>query len=259
MAETSFHLAVSREPTRGSRSTQSGGGGTDHVASHCAPLAMSCEYATIVVRASASGTIRPSSNTIVITATANPRRPHSADWTRSIRGQVATTIMVAQTNAGRNGRKTQKVATIIPAMNSTASVGRARSREIDVTITVSSPSDSWPRPGSQEGIKDRAPGNQTLVQRWSRSATMIMGRWSYCSPRGGEASLRGECTLSLAAENRNVRSADERRPSRARRALGHHLRRRRRHPAATAHPPDLGRHTPRPRLAGGGGRTGRPL
>ena len=55
-----------------------------------------------------------------------------------------------------------------------------------------------------------------------------MGRWSYCSPRGGEASLRGECTLSLAAENRNVRSADERRPSRARRALGHHPRRRRR-------------------------------
>src|SRR5438876_566525 len=134
MAETSFHLAMSREPTRGSRSTQSGGGGTDHVASHCAPLAISCECARIV-----------------------------------------------------------------------------------------------------------------------------MVRWSYFSPRGGEASLRGECTLSLAAENRNVRSADERRPSRARRALGHHPRRRRRHPAATAHPPDLGRHTPRPRLAGGGGRTGRPL
>src|SRR5262249_1872569 len=136
MAATSFHLVTRRWPISGSRPTQSGGGGTDQVASCCTPPAMSSEYEMIVVRAKVSGTSRPSSNTTVITATASPRRPHSTDCARTSSGHVATTIMIAQTTAGRNGRKIQKLATIMPPMNSTPSVTRARSRETYVSITV---------------------------------------------------------------------------------------------------------------------------
>ena len=97
--------------------------------------AMSSACTTIVPRASASGRIRPSSKTAVITATASRRRPPSADSTRSIRGQVATTIIPAQTAASRNGCRTRKLATISPAMKSTASVARAGSREAGASVT----------------------------------------------------------------------------------------------------------------------------
>src|SRR5215510_9243594 len=108
MAAKSLHLAASRGPSSGTRSSQSGGCGTDQEASDWIQPAMSDEWSTIVESASVSGTSKPSSSNTVITATANPRRPHNTDCTRIIRGQVATTIMVAQITAGRNGRNTQK-------------------------------------------------------------------------------------------------------------------------------------------------------
>ena len=57
---------------------------------------------------SAAETSKPSSNPTVITATAIPRRPHSADCTRTISGHVATTIMVAQISADKRCRRAQQ-------------------------------------------------------------------------------------------------------------------------------------------------------
>ena len=54
-------------------------------------------------------------------------RFQSRDWTRRSIGQVATTIITAQMNAARKGRRIQKEATESPPMNITPSVTRARS------------------------------------------------------------------------------------------------------------------------------------
>ena len=83
---------------------------------------------TMVPTASESGTTSTRSSPRVITVTARARLFHSRACTQSISCQVATTIMVAQTTAGRNGRKIQNDAAMSAAMNSTASVVRVRSR-----------------------------------------------------------------------------------------------------------------------------------
>ena len=66
--------------------------------------------------------------------TASQRRPHSIACTRSMSGHVATTIMVAQITAGRNGRKIQNEVAMSPTMQSTASIVRVRSRRLVVMI-----------------------------------------------------------------------------------------------------------------------------
>ena len=65
----------------------------------------------------------------VITATARPRRPPRRPCTARITGHVATTIMVAQISAGRNGRSTQNVAAINPPIATTASRIRVTSHD----------------------------------------------------------------------------------------------------------------------------------
>ena len=80
-----------------------------------------------VAMASVTGTTNSSSSITVITTTAGSLRCHRRACRRSISGQVATTIVVAQMPAPMNGRKTQNAARIKPAMNSTPSVVRARS------------------------------------------------------------------------------------------------------------------------------------
>lgn len=63
-----------------------------------------------------------------ITVTASARLPWRVGWTRSVSGQVATTIIVAQTVASKNGRSTQKLPAINPPIASTARMVRERSR-----------------------------------------------------------------------------------------------------------------------------------
>ena len=61
---------------------------------------------TMATTAIVSGTARIVSISSVMTVTASTRLPHRRAWTRRSAGQVATTTMVAQTTAGRNGRST---------------------------------------------------------------------------------------------------------------------------------------------------------
>ena len=52
---------------------------------------------------------------MTITATAGPRRPPKRAWIQVRNGQVAMTIIVAQTTAARNGSITQRLAIIARA------------------------------------------------------------------------------------------------------------------------------------------------
>jgi hypothetical protein len=63
----------------------------------------------------------------VITATASPRLRQRYIWTCSIIGHVATTSVVAQINAGRNGHKIQNEVAIRPPTKRTARVLRVSS------------------------------------------------------------------------------------------------------------------------------------
>ena len=66
--------------------------------------------------------------TTVIVSVATQRRPPAMPWTRSNRGQVATTIVAAHINAPRNGSIVHRLAAISTKMISTISVTRARSK-----------------------------------------------------------------------------------------------------------------------------------
>ena len=84
---------------------------------------------------------------MVITATASDRRPPSQSWACSRIGHVATASIVAQANATRNGRMTQKLVVIkIPRMSSCRTV-RAWSDERVAGISTSRGSRSEPRIG----------------------------------------------------------------------------------------------------------------
>ncbi len=76
-----------------------------------------------------NGTINTSSSASDMTATAKPRLPPIHVCRRSMRGHVATTIVTAQTKAGRNGFRMKKLAAMRATIKSTASIVRVRSRE----------------------------------------------------------------------------------------------------------------------------------
>src|SRR5262245_36266987 len=114
-------------PIRGSARTAAGGGGIFIVASASTQPLMRSAWSTMVLMAMARGTMRTSSRAMVMAATASERRFQSRRWIWRMSGQLATTIVVAQTTAGRNGRRTQNDAAMSPAMKSTARVTRARS------------------------------------------------------------------------------------------------------------------------------------
>jgi len=99
--------------------SQSGGGGTVKVASDLALITISSALLIMVATARDKGTMRASSRTRVITATASHLLPHRRAWRATRRGQVATTIMVAQIKALTNGRTTQKLAAMSIPINRT--------------------------------------------------------------------------------------------------------------------------------------------
>src|SRR5882762_6974569 len=101
--------------------------------------------------------MKPSSMSRVITATASPRRPHSIDSTRSMRGHVAMTMVTAHNAAGRNGWRTQKLVRLSPATNETASVTRTGSRDASVSITV--------LPASAQRLVDPHHGQHLVTSR----------------------------------------------------------------------------------------------
>ena len=66
--------------------------------------------------------------TTVMITVATQRRPPARRSTRSISGQVATTIVVAQIKAPRNGSSVHRLAPISTQIMSTNSVMRVRSK-----------------------------------------------------------------------------------------------------------------------------------
>src|SRR4051794_31183210 len=74
-----------------------------------------------------------------MTLAATQRRPPARCCRPSSSGQVATTIMIAQISAPRNGRRIQKDAAISPPMNSTVSTERVRSLRGSFTTARCSP------------------------------------------------------------------------------------------------------------------------
>ncbi len=83
---------------------------------------------TIVTMASDSGTTKTSSSVEVISVVASQRRPHSRSCSQRSAGQVATTTIVAQITAPRNGRRIHSEPRISTPIVSTLSVMRASSR-----------------------------------------------------------------------------------------------------------------------------------
>ena len=73
------------------------------------------------------GTTSRASRAMTITATAGPRRPPRRAWRAVRMGQVAMTIIVAQTTAARKGNITQMLAAVITPRARTPSVMRGRS------------------------------------------------------------------------------------------------------------------------------------
>ena len=69
-----------------------------------------------------------------MTATAKPRLPPINVCRRSMRGHVATTIVTAQTKAGRNGLRMKKLATMRATKKITTSIVPVRSREGGVLV-----------------------------------------------------------------------------------------------------------------------------
>jgi hypothetical protein len=102
-AARSRHAVSTRSPTNGIFATHSGGTLKDCGSIDFAQFVMSPTCETSVPRASASGTRKISDIAVVITATASQRRRQRRFCTASIVGHVATAIIVAQINAGKNG------------------------------------------------------------------------------------------------------------------------------------------------------------
>ena len=129
VAASCRHSVAIRDPTRGTFSTQSGGGGTWRAATDVGQPAISSAWSTMAVTASTSGTTSTNSMASVMIVTASQRRPPSCAWRAIIIGQVATTTIAAQTVAPMNGNSTHRLATIMSPMNNTARVMRVRSRD----------------------------------------------------------------------------------------------------------------------------------
>src|ERR1700747_3640428 len=101
--------------TRGSSSSQAGGGRVAGTRDWAHEASLSA-FLRIVMTASERGTTKTSRSTMVMTMTASARLFQSRAWILSISGQVATTIMVAQTAAGRNGCRIQNEAAASPTI-----------------------------------------------------------------------------------------------------------------------------------------------
>ena len=128
MAARASHFSAAPWPTRGTASTHGGGGGTRSVGSARAISAIRSNCSRMVDVATKRGMIRTRSSATVITATAAPRRPPRRAWRASMRGQVETTIIVAQSSDPRNGSSTRRLPAMSRPMPRTVRVMRVRSR-----------------------------------------------------------------------------------------------------------------------------------
>ncbi len=154
------HRSATYPPTSGRLISQAGGGGSWNEASAFAQPTIRSKFWVIAATASKNGTTKTRSSAKVMIATASPRLFHSWRCTRSISGKVATTRVVAQMIAGKNGHRIQNEATISPATNRIASIvrtgspwsagplGAATSAKTGPTLAAPglSRSDGWPRP-----------------------------------------------------------------------------------------------------------------
>ncbi len=125
-AASAFHSDATLAPTTGTPATQSGGAGMCSSAT-----LMSCRRAacsTMADTAATSGTTTSRSISSTITAVASQRRPPTARSSLCSAGQVATTIIDAQTSASRNGFITQKTPASSAPIRSTPNTMRVRSR-----------------------------------------------------------------------------------------------------------------------------------
>src|SRR5512137_2777658 len=116
-----------RAPASGILSSHSGAGGSCICGSRSSNATKASAWLRIAWSATPSGKSRMASRPSDITATAGVRRPPHALSTRSIIGHVATTIIVAQMKAARNGARIYSEPPISPPMNSTDSVIRPSS------------------------------------------------------------------------------------------------------------------------------------
>src|ERR1044072_5361461 len=108
----------------GMLATHSGGEGVFKEVRDFVHSTISSTFDTIVPIAKVSGTINTQSKSSVITASAKERLPHNQSWIFVIIGHVATTMVVAQTSAPRNGKRIQIEAPMRLTIKSTASTLR---------------------------------------------------------------------------------------------------------------------------------------
>src|SRR5262245_2624995 len=125
---SAFHCRAIFRPTSGTFPTQSGGCGTRNVRSAFDHAMMSSDRSAMAMTAVANGAAMTRTIRTVITATARLRLPQSRRSSRRSVGQVATTIVVAQMPASRNGLSTQKLRSARPPMVITPRTIRVRSQ-----------------------------------------------------------------------------------------------------------------------------------
>src|SRR6516165_11328993 len=94
-------------PKKGKPVSQCGGGGNRNDAKEVTQPAIRSKCCVIVAIASQNGRTKITKRAIVITAIAIPRLSQSRSCTCIMMGHVATTSVVAQMIAGRNGHKIQ--------------------------------------------------------------------------------------------------------------------------------------------------------
>ena len=120
--------AATFRPTSGTFLTQSGGCGTVNVRSDFDHATISSERSAMATTAVASGAAMIRIIRSVMTATARLRFPQSRRSRARSVGQVATTIVVAQMPASRNGLSTQKLRSVKPPIVRTPRTIRVRSQ-----------------------------------------------------------------------------------------------------------------------------------
>jgi len=128
LASIRRHSEISWSPNSGISSSHNGGDGNLNDVMAFTQLTIRSKFCESVAIASQNGATKTSSSAVVMTTTASQRRCHSCCCTRSITGQVATTRVVAQIVAGKNGQTIQTEAAISPVTNRIARIIRTRSR-----------------------------------------------------------------------------------------------------------------------------------
>ena len=123
------HLSANCSPTPGMLSSHVGAGPSPCAIKSRMTAGLRSAASSSVLIASENGTMKASRTTRVMSATARDRRPPVIRCTHNNSGQVATTIVVAQISAPRNGRSVQKLPASRSPMKSTRSMIRVTSTD----------------------------------------------------------------------------------------------------------------------------------